>query len=815
MGAGLAVWLLLASFRAAAIEQEALRIAEVAAREAQAAGVFVGNDVVDPHRAAPNRSLGRETTGLYTLRRISGWNISPRNALADDFERWAWNALRTQDRAAPNGPIRWQPVWRVEDEGGLRTLRYLKADPAISPECIACHSSAEARFDVIAMRSAMGQAPMPTRQVHQLLGATEVSVPLDAVAASGLAAWERLAGWLTGLLVLALALAGAVVQRVMQRSARERQALAHRASHDPLSGLPNRAVFRRQCDDLLARARQDKRSLALVCIDIDRLKDINDSLGLDYGDRVLRKIGSRLNRAMRPGEKAYRLSGDQFAAVLSDPGDLRALQKRIQKLLDRVTAPMRSGTLNHPLGASIGVSRFPQDAQTTDELVRKADHAMHRVKESGRNSVVLYEPQMDVQVKLGHALRDGLRHASSEGQFELYYQPVVHVASRRVVSVEALLRWRHPVHGLVPPNLFLSVAEDIGMLQHLDDWVLNAALSQRALWTEVGLPPFRIALNLTPPRYQESGLLAQIDKALVEHGVSPGLIALEVTEATLARNTRRVADTLIRCHRRGILIALDDLGTGYASLALLKMFPIDVIKVDKTFVDGLPDDSSDCTLASAIIGLSRSLGVSVVAEGVESLAQFDYLISLGCENMQGFLIARPMPANELEVLIRDDLFNLPVRGPVADQATSTYAGTPVVNDVIELGARPPPTLADALSGDTPSAIAALAAIAPVLASTGSEAVMAGGAAGDAAARDDAALNEAVRDNAILNDAILNDAVFNDAGGSEAIHDLPPAAASGFDAGLDDDFDGDVDVDVDVDADRGAVPLDFDVGAPRG
>ena len=663
IAAGVAVssgWLI-SSSRVEAVEREALRIAEVVAQQAQAAHLSAG---AEPHGPI----LATEPGHLYTVRMVSAWNLSPRGGLTDDFEQWAWAELRAQDPVAPRGATAWRPAWRIEKEGQSRTLRYLSAEPAVNNACVTCHAQAEALPQVKAMRAAMNQVVTPERERHQLLGAVEVSVPLAGIEETTGASWHRLALQLGGLILGGLGIATLLVLITQRKGARERARLHFWTHHDRVTSLPNRGFFVHRLETLVQRARDDKGELALVCIDLDRFKDINDSLGHAHGDKVLRKIAERLTDTIQPGDQAFRLSGAQFAVILRDPGELRALQKRVQKLLARITAPMRNGELNTQIGASVGVSRFPHDASTAEALMRATDHAMYRVKENGRNNVSFYQAQLDAQPQLGQALRDGMREAVRKGQFELYYQPVVNVVSRRVVAVEALLRWRHPSHGLVPPNLFLAVAEDIGVLRQVDAWVIQEAVRQRARWTEVGLHPFRVGINLSPLRFQEPGLLSQIDKALAEHGVAPGLLGLEVTEGALARNTQRVAETLTRCHRRGIQIVLDDFGTGFSSMSLLKMFPIDVIKVDKSFVDGLPDDRSDCTLASAIIGLSQSLGLAAVAEGVESLAQFDHLISLGCENMQGFLIARPLPASSLETLVRDGLFNLPLRGVVSDAA---------------------------------------------------------------------------------------------------------------------------------------------------
>ena len=658
------LWWILAGTRAEVLEREALRLARAVAQQAQVAHESGSGDINEPHGQLQLQNADPP----YAVRMVSAWNLSPRDGLSDEFETWAWAELRAQDPAAPAAAVQWRPAWRVEQEGRVKTLRYLQAVPASGEACIACHAQAESRQQVQAMREAMGQQVMPRRQVHQLLGAIEVAVPMDGIETPIGSAWRRLTGQVIALVLGGFIVLGAIVLLVLSAGSRERARLQYWTLHDRTTGLPNRGVFFHRLEALVERSREDKTEFALVAIDLDRFKDINESMGHGYGDRVLRKLAERITDTIEAGDQAFRLSGDQFAVVLREPGELRALQKRVQKLVAKITLPMRNGEQSHQLGASVGVSRYPHDAQTAEALMQATDQAMYGIKENGRNNVSFYQAQLDSQANLSLALRDGMREAIRKNQFELYYQPIVHVASRRVVSVEALLRWRHPVHGLVPPNLFLAVAEDIGLLRQVDDWVIRESLRQRARWTEAKLPPFKVGINLSPQRFQEPGLLSQIDKALAEHGVAPDMLALEVTEGALARNTERVAETLTRCHRRGVQIVLDDFGTGYSSMSLLKLFPIDVLKVDKSFVDGLPDDRSDCTLASAIVGLSHSLGIAVVAEGVETLAQFDHLINLGCENMQGFLIARPLPSSGLEALVRDELFNLPLRGVISDAA---------------------------------------------------------------------------------------------------------------------------------------------------
>lgn len=664
------LWWLLSTTRTEAAEREALRLAQVVAQQTQAAHLAGSGGPEEPHGQIPPQGADH----LYSVRMLSAWNLSPRDGLADEFERWAWAELRAQDPVAPTGAINWQPAWRIEPEGRIRTLRYVLATPATGEACLACHVQAESRQQVQAMRAAMGQTPLPARQVHQLLGAIEVTVPLDRIEAPGGATWHSLKEQVIALVLVGFALIGFVALLALAPVERERARLQYWSLHDRVTGLPNRGFFVHRLETLVARSRDDKSEFALVFIGLDRFKDINEAMGHAYGDKVLRKIAERIADSIQPGDQAFRLNGDEFSVILREPDELRALQKRVQKLVARITSPMHNGEQNHQLAASVGVGRFPHDASSAETLMQVTDQAMHVIKENGRNNVSYYQAQLDSQANLGLALRDGMREAIRRNQFELYYQPIVHVASRRVVSVEALLRWRHPVHGLVPPNLFLAVAEDIGLLRQVDDWVIRESLRQRARWTEAGLPAFKVGINLSPQRFQEPGLLSQIDKALADHGVTPDVLALEVTEGALARNAERVAETLTRCHRRGVQIVLDDFGTGYSSLSLLKLFPIDVLKVDKSFVDGLPNDRSDCTLASAIIGLSHSLGIAVVAEGVETLAQFDHLISLGCENMQGFLIARPLPSSGLEALVRDELFNLPLRGVVSDAALAPQGG---------------------------------------------------------------------------------------------------------------------------------------------
>ena len=406
---------------------------------------------------------------------------------------------------------------------------------------------------------------------------------------------------------------------------------------DTLTGLINR----RQMNETLAEAlRQAKRvdgGLALLLLDLDRFKQINDSLGHEVGDRVLLEAAARLKASMRQGDLVARVAGDQFA-VLVHEADHRAAEASARRLLEVVSQPMAVGSLPFTLTASIGVALYPGDANDVETLVRRAESAMQRAKGSGRSCVRFHQPRQDADMRQRMRLDHAMRQALASHRFRLHYQPQVNIATGRVIGAEALIRWRDPELGEVSPSQFIPVAEDTGFIVPIGDWVLEQAVKQAAAWRADGME-MPVSINVSALQFSQGDFQERVCQALRDHGLPGELLELELTERLLVNDADDALARLSQLAAVGVRLAIDDFGTGYSSLAYLKRFPIDRLKIDRSFVKGVPDSESDSAIVRAIVQLSQALGMKVVAEGVETEPQRAFLQSLGCDEFQGFLFA--------------------------------------------------------------------------------------------------------------------------------------------------------------------------------
>ncbi|MGQ9725018.1 MAG: EAL domain-containing protein [Tepidimonas sp.] len=415
---------------------------------------------------------------------------------------------------------------------------------------------------------------------------------------------------------------------------------------DTLTGLPNRAMLGERVEHAIRLAQRSGTRFAVLFLDLDRFKSINDSLGHLFGDQVLVQVATRLQQCLRQTDTLARLGGDEFVAHLHD-ADERAAENVAQRMVDAVTQPVTIGEMSFTLSCSIGIALYPQDGTTLDDLIRCADTAMYQVKERGKGHFRFYQPQMNAdllaRVQTDHALRDGLRR----GEFELYYQPRMHLASGRVDGCEALIRWHRPGVGLVPPGAFIPIAEETGVIVALGDWVLNAALAQAARWIAQGRP-LQVAINISALQFAQPRFVQNVAQALQRHGVAPRWLELELTESILIRDTEEAIGKLQALASLGVTLALDDFGTGFSSLAYLKRFALHRLKIDRTFVAATPEDQADAAIVAAIVQMGHALSMEVVAEGVERIEQLTYLRALGCDHCQGYWFAQPMPAASLE-----------------------------------------------------------------------------------------------------------------------------------------------------------------------
>lgn len=441
------------------------------------------------------------------------------------------------------------------------------------------------------------------------------------------------------------------------------------AYYDMLTGLPNRALFKDRLVQAIAHARRDGKHVAVLAVDLDRFKGINDTLGHGYGDRLLRIMAERLKGCLRRTDTVARLGGDEFAVILSGVYAAEDITPLIRKIQQTVAQPVRLDEQQIYSTASIGVTLYPLDGTNADSLLSQADTAMHVAKEQGRNAYQFFSQDMNCKALERLELETSLRHALDRGEFFLYYQPQVDLGLGRIVGVEALLRWRHPVRGIISPADFIPLAEETGLITTIGEWVLRRACIQAQEWVREGLPPIRMAVNLSGRQFRQLDLVEQIRSALAESALNPAFLELELTESILMDNAERVQNALQEIKKLGVLLALDDFGTGYCSLGYLKNFPIDRLKIAGTFVRDISPESGDAAIAEAIIAMGHSLRLKVIAEGVETREQLDFLHTRRCTEMQGYYFARPMPPEEMAEFLRKEF-------QLSDACPTPYSSAP-------------------------------------------------------------------------------------------------------------------------------------------
>ncbi len=435
------------------------------------------------------------------------------------------------------------------------------------------------------------------------------------------------------------------------RAAEER--LLQLAYYDTLTGLPNRTMFHQQVGQALAEARRDGGYGALLTIDLNRFTSINDTLGHEVGDELLRQVGKRLRETLRVEDILARMAGDEFVVALT------SVQKRehagivAHKLLDSLISPFIIESHALHVSACVGIAIYPEDGTDTATLLRYADVAMKQEQEAGGSGYKFYGPEMHQSAREQLRLEAELRRALVGRQLLLHYQPKVSLRSGAIVGAEALVRWLHPERGMVPPDQFITLAEETGLIDDVGNWVLDEACRQIRAWQEMGVPVPPIAVNLSAKQF-DPDLPARVQAALAKHGVDPEHLRLEITESLLVRGPELVIPIMNDLAARGLALALDDFGTGYSSLAYLKKFPITTLKIDRSFVIGVPGDTNDCAIARAIVTMGQQLRQEIVAEGVETLEQMNFLRDLGCDQLQGYLFSRPVPAADFADMLRQD-----------------------------------------------------------------------------------------------------------------------------------------------------------------
>ena len=425
------------------------------------------------------------------------------------------------------------------------------------------------------------------------------------------------------------------------------------ATHDALTGLPNRTLLSDRLTSAISHAERYGHCVSVVFIDLDKFKEINDSLGHNAGDELLKTVANRMVSCVRSIDTVVRLGGDEFVILLSDqPKDIDSTVEVLHRLRTTIAEPMRLAGHELNVTCSIGLANYPDDGKDADSLLANADAAMYRAKETGRDNFQFYTPELNVSVHSKFIMQEDLRQALARSELFLDYQPQVDMRTGKIFSVEALLRWKHPTMGLIPPNKFIPMAEQTGLIVPIGDWVLNTACKQNKAWQDAGLPPISIAVNVSARQFKEKNWVSRISHALLESGLDAHYLELEITESLIMQDAEQAVIMMKQIEQLGVQIAIDDFGTGYSSLSSLKNFPVARLKIDKSFVDEIANNDKDKSVASAVIMLGQKLNMRVIAEGVETDAQIKFLNLHNCDEMQGYHFSKPVSAKGVEQLLK-------------------------------------------------------------------------------------------------------------------------------------------------------------------
>lgn len=444
-----------------------------------------------------------------------------------------------------------------------------------------------------------------------------------------------------------------VVLNDITQHKRTEQELRYLANFDTLTSLPNRALLSERLSRAIIHAHRHDTRVAVLFIDLDRFKDVNDALGHAAGDRILRAAATRLQQTVGARHTVARLGGDEFTIVIEDLDHPTQVDRIAEALIDAFEAPLLLDDRREiTISPSIGISLYPDHAQVPTELLKQADTAMYQAKDAGRRTYMRYDDNMDIAVRQRATISSALRKVLDRGELRVVFQPRLSLASARVTGVEALLRWTSPEHGDIPPGDFIPIAEESGLIMEIGEWVLREACMALGRWRQHGLTDLTMSVNVSVLQLLRGDFPEVVRRVLTDTGIPPARLELELTESVLMANAEQTAEKLHAFRQLGVSLAIDDFGTGYSSLAYLKRLPIDTLKIDKAFIDGLPDDADDVAITSTVVTMSRSLGLNVVAEGVETEAQMRFLAGIGCDEIQGFWVARPLDALHCLAFIR-------------------------------------------------------------------------------------------------------------------------------------------------------------------
>ena len=428
----------------------------------------------------------------------------------------------------------------------------------------------------------------------------------------------------------------------------QKELLHYQAHHDPLTELPNRILFTERLGKCIKRSKRSKIGFALFFIDLDKFKDINDSLGHEIGDNVLKIIATRLKFIIRKEDTLARLSGDEFTIIMGNFKEKKDVAQLAEKILDILAEPIRIDNELLYVSGSIGIAMYPDNAVDAEYLLKYADTAMYNAKEEGRNTYKFYTSEM-TETALEHmSMKTALRQAIDNEEFLIHYQPQINTVSNRMDGLEALIRWQHPIKGMLYPSSFITLAEETGLIVELDRWVMKCAMKQISQWYEEGFTPGILALNLSIKQLEGGRFIEELKDNLEKFSFKPEWLELEITERQMMKKPNDAIAKLREINTLGVGVAIDDFGTGYSSLSILKRLPINRLKIDRSFIDDIMNDADDVAIVQAIVALAKSLNLDLIAEGVETAEQRDFLIGKGCTHMQGHYFSYPVLAEEIK-----------------------------------------------------------------------------------------------------------------------------------------------------------------------
>ena len=432
---------------------------------------------------------------------------------------------------------------------------------------------------------------------------------------------------------------------------KQKTILHYQAHHDSLTGLPNRALFTTRLKQGIQRAQVQQQGLGLFFIDLDKFKEINDSLGHEIGDRVLKIVAEILKNSIRKEDTLARLAGDEFTIIMEDLTQLQDASRLAHDILNIFSEPIHVDDHVLYITCSIGISLYPKDADNEKDLLKYADTAMYIAKENGRNNLQFYNPEMTRFALAQMDMKTSLRQAIDNNEFLIHYQPQIDLSSNKIIGIEALVRWQHITKGLLTPKKFISLAEETGMIIEIDLWMIRTAMKQVSLWLNAGLSPGILALNISMKLLEDTNFIHNIQNSMKTYGLKPEWLELEITEGHMMKNPIEIISKLKQISDLGINISIDDFGTGYSSLSLLKRLPINRIKIDKSFIQDIPEDEEDIAIINSIVALAKSLNIKLIAEGIETLEQEQFLISRNCTSVQGYYYYHPLSAEELHTIL--------------------------------------------------------------------------------------------------------------------------------------------------------------------